>query len=198
MTELVGDTSLSLIERVREHDPEAWKRLVRLYGPVVFDWCRWQFGLDEHDADDAGQEVLAAVHQAIDGFRRDRDGDTFRGWLWTITRNKVRDLGRTRKNRGRPVGGPDHLERLQNLPEPEAPPDNRLGDENSLCHRALEFIRREFAESSWRAFWRTAIDGQTSREVGEELDMSPEAVRQAKSRVLNRLRRELDGLVDFD
>jgi hypothetical protein len=39
-----------------------------------------------------------------------------------------------------------------------------------------------------QAFWRSVVDDQASTTVGEELDMTPNAVRKARSRVLKRLR----------
>ncbi len=203
------DTSLSLIERARREDPEAWRRIVRLYGPLVLHWCR-QAGLPEHDAQDVCQETFGAVARGLPSFRRNREGDTFRGWLRTITRNKLADFGRRRASVPEAVGGSAHLRRVEEWEAPRGAgqsagqgADGPAGDEAalsfeaSISRRALEFIRDEFEERSWRAFWRTAIDGQKAKDVADELEMSPAAVRKAKSRVLARLRSELEGLVDF-
>ena len=61
-----------------------------------------------------------------------------------------------------------------------------------LLRRALELIRVEFEEPTWQAFWRTTADGLSAIDVAAELGLSPGAVRQAKYRVLRRLRQELD------
>src|SRR6476620_8484070 len=91
-------TPLSLLERVRANDPEAWQRLVQLYRPLVLFWCtRGRVPAD--DVEDVAQEVLAAAAAGLASFRRDRPGDTFRGWLRTITRNQV--LLWFRRNRDR-------------------------------------------------------------------------------------------------
>jgi RNA polymerase sigma-70 factor, ECF subfamily len=79
--------STTLLEQIRVRQPEAWERLVDLYGPVVFHWCR-QSGLTTSDAADVVQEVWMAVARNVAGFRREQPGDSFRGWLWTITRNE--------------------------------------------------------------------------------------------------------------
>jgi RNA polymerase sigma-70 factor (ECF subfamily) len=60
-----------------------------------------------------------------------------------------------------------------------------------LFSRALELIRAEFQERTWRAFWRVVVEGQSPQVIAQELNMSPGAVRVAKSRVLHRLRLEL-------
>src|SRR5262245_35161897 len=77
----VGST---LLERLRAGQTDAWERLARLYGPTVYVWCR-SAGVPEADAADFSQEVLAAVARHLAEFRRERPGDSFRVWLWTIT-----------------------------------------------------------------------------------------------------------------
>src|SRR5437588_9992509 len=86
-------TSPSLLDRVKAGDAAAWERLVTLYAPLVFHWCR-RWGLRDEDAADVFQDVFQSVAAHIATFHRDRRGDTFRGWLRTITRNKVHDYYR--------------------------------------------------------------------------------------------------------
>ena len=57
-------------------------------------------------------------------------------------------------------------------------------------------LKADFSDRVWQAFWRTAIDGVSAREVADELKMTPHAVRQAKARVLRRLRDTLGELPD--
>src|SRR5262245_12362275 len=89
-------TSHTLLERVKQHDPEAWRRFVTLYGPVVYRWTQRQ-GLREHDVADVVQEVFQAVAEHIGRFQRRTAHDSLRGWLWTVTRNKIHDHFRRRK-----------------------------------------------------------------------------------------------------
>jgi RNA polymerase sigma-70 factor (ECF subfamily) len=186
-------TSRSLLERVKSDEPAAWDRLVALYAPLVYYWCR-HWGLPEQDVADVFQEVFQAVARSIAAFRKEKAGDTFRGWLRTITANKVRDHFRHEAHQARGAGGTDALRRLAELPAPEMDEGSGPGEEaaeQALFHRALELIRGEFEERTWQAFWRTTVEGRTPAEVGPELGMSPGAVRVAKSRVLHRLRAEL-------
>lgn len=190
--------SRSLLERVKRAEPEAWDRLVTLYAPLVFHWCR-SWGLREQDAADIFQEVFQAVAVHIGGFRKERAGDTFRGWLRIITRNKIHDHFRRRGREPEGVGGSEAQAQLAELPAPEASESSSLAEENverGLVARALELVRPEFAERTWQAFWRTAIEGRSAPEVAAELSMSAGAVRVAKSRVLQRLREELGDLIE--
>ncbi|HEY7327535.1 MAG TPA: sigma-70 family RNA polymerase sigma factor [Gemmataceae bacterium] len=191
-------TSRSLLERVRSDEPAAWDRLVALYAPLVLGWCRG-WGLREQDAADIFQEVFQAVAAHISGFRKEREGDTFRGWLRTITRNKVHDFFRLRNRQPEGVGGSEAQDRLVQLPAPQPCEDSSHLEENGergLVARALELIRCEFTERTWQAFWRTAIEGRSAPDVAGELSMSAGAVRVAKSRVLQRLREELGDVIE--
>ncbi|HUG89862.1 MAG TPA: sigma-70 family RNA polymerase sigma factor [Planctomycetaceae bacterium] len=191
----VGSTSSGLIDAARARDEDAWRRLVDRYGPLVYHWCR-RDGLQPEDAADVLQDVLRSVAQHLDRFHKDEAGGTFRGWLWTITRNKVRDFARRRRRQFGAAGGTDAHDQLQNLPDMLAEADSestRSGPAASEAPvgRALDAIRGEFGEQTWRAFWRTAVDGLTSRQAAEELGMTSNAVRLAKARVMRRLRKEL-------
>ena len=193
-----GSISSSLLERIRVQDPEAWRRLVRLYGPVVYGWCR-QSGLQPADAADVVQEAFRAVAAGVESFRRELPGDSFRGWLWTITRNKVRDHFRRRQDLPAAQGGTDAQRQLLQVPDhapgtSEAP--GRANESSSLAHRALELVRAEFEDRTWQAFWRTTVDGQPAAAVAEELGMTSPAVYKAKSRVLQRIRQELGDLLE--
>lgn len=186
-------TSPSLLVRVQANQAGAWERLVELYGPLVYHWCR-RARLDADDTADVFQEVFRAVAGHIAAFRRDRAGDSFRGWLRTIARNKIRDHFRRQRDQPRAVGGSDAQQRLQAVPEPDLSADDP-SEADVLCrqlHRALELIRGEFEERTWQAFWQVQMEGRATDEVGAALGMTAAAVRKAKLRVLRRLRQEVE------
>ncbi len=185
-----SSTSRSLLARLRDDDSQAWDRLVSLYTPLVYFWCQ-KLNLPEQEIPDVVQEVYKAVHSNIDRFRKDRAQDTFRGWLRTITRSKVADHYRRCSRQPQASGGSVAHRRMAEVADVE---DDGFDEEpvyNALFLRALELIRGEFQERTWQAFWRTTVDSQPANDVAEELSMRPGAVRVAKSRVLQRLRREL-------
>src|SRR6266852_2326662 len=143
--------------------------MVQLYTPLVYHWCA-RGGVGGEDAQDVSQEVFRAAATSMDHFRRERAGDTFRGWLRGITRNVLREHYR---RRGR---------------QPQAAGDTDAPSEiHGLHRRALDLIRKEFEERTWRAFWQTAIEGRCPVDVAVEQGVSPAAIRMAKSRVLRRL-----------
>ena len=62
---------------------------------------------------------------------------------------------------------------------------------NGLLHRAMEMVKAEFEHRTWNAFWRSAVENEPTTEIAAHLGITANAVRQAKSRVLRRLREEL-------
>jgi RNA polymerase sigma-70 factor (ECF subfamily) len=191
-------TSASLLERVKNQDQEAWKRLVYVFSPLVYHVCK-KWHVSGADAEDVAQEVFQAVAAGISQYHSQRDGARapFRAWLSGIIQHKVSDWHRRHGRDVQAEGGSNAYERLQELPDSDAPATtDDLTATNGICQRALQILREEFEPQSWQAFWRTAVDGQSAVDVAAELGMKPAAVRKAKSRVLHRLKVEIGDLVD--
>jgi RNA polymerase sigma-70 factor, ECF subfamily len=192
-----SSVSSTLLDQLRSRRPEAWERFVRLYSPLVYQWCR-RSGLAAEDAADVLQEVLAAVMLALANFRRDRPDDSFTAWLATITRNKVRDWHRRRHGKPAARGGSTAQHAMAEIPEPSEPSEATIGPDAEsaawLSRGVLETIRAEFEARTWDAFWRTAVEAQPPAAAAEDLKMSVAAVYMAKSRVLRRLRQAMGEL----
>lgn len=191
----------SLLLRLQANENDAWRRLDHLYGPVVFAWCRGA-GLQADDAEDVRQEVFRSVAGAIGKFRREEAGDSFRGWLWRIVQNKLRDFLRRQRRQPQAAGGSTFQQQLQEIPlsemggEGSVVPNPSVEETDGVFRRAVELVRSEFAERTWQAFWRVVIDGQSPADVAAELGISAGAVYVAKSRVLRRCRTEFQDLMD--
>jgi RNA polymerase sigma-70 factor (ECF subfamily) len=190
-----GGTSLSLLQRLRASDGDAWHRLVRLYGPLVLYWCgRW--GVAGADAEDVSQEVFRAVASRLADFRRDRPGDTFRGWLRAITRNQLLIHQRRRGRNPEAAGGSDAQLLINGVPAPLSDQEeDPLTELNGLYRRAVELVRAEFEAKTWEMFWAAAVDGRPVADVAADQAVTPAAVRKAKSRVLHRLKEEVGDLI---
>jgi RNA polymerase sigma-70 factor (ECF subfamily) len=184
-------TPVSLLERLRQPgDQEAWQRFVELYSPLIYTWGR-RAGLQDQDAADLVQDVLLTLVAAMPTFVYDRH-KSFRGWLRTITLNKWRD---SCKRRGRVSPGGDAVLAQAVVPDGveafwEAEFSRHLAD------RALQVMQADFQPTTWKAFWEQVVAGRSAAEVGAELGLSPGAVYAARFRVLDRLRRELAGMLD--
>ncbi|HEX5272640.1 MAG TPA: sigma-70 family RNA polymerase sigma factor [Gemmataceae bacterium] len=190
-------TSLTLLARLRDNEAEAWSLMVQLYTPLVRRWGA-RAGLAGADLDDLAQEVPRAAVGGLPQFRRDRPGDSFRGWLHGITRNALLKHFERRGRSPRAAGGTDARLSLQEVAGPgEEPDDEEDHDErNALFRRALELARAQFEEKTWQAFWLTVIDDLSPNEAAARLGLTAVAVRKYKSRVLRRLRSEFGELID--
>ena len=57
-------------------------------------------------------------------------------------------------------------------------------------------MKTEFQPTTWQACWEHVVTGRPAAAVAQQLGITVNAVYLAKSRVLRRLRQELEGLLD--
>lgn len=193
-------TSLSLIEQLRKRGKASdWERLVQIYSPMVYRICRIS-GLQACDSADIVQDVFTSVYRSLPDFRNDRPTDTFRGWLLTITKNKIRDHLRNRARTAEATIVADAQRRVEQLHEvswDSSTNDVPFNSKSALLTRVVDLVRNDFEEKTWQAFWRVTAERQAAKDVAEQLKMSKWSVYQAKSRVLSRIRQEL-GRMEVD
>lgn len=192
-------TRVTLLARIRDgQDGDAWREFVQIYGPVVYRFARNR-GLQDADAADLMQDVLRSVARNAPRMEYDPTRGTFRGWLYTVTRNKIYNFLNGQRHRPRGSGDADAHERLDATPARDSDgPDADWEREyqRQLTDRAMDRVKHEFQRNTWDAFWQTAVDGKAAAEVGVSLKMTPGAVYVAKSRVLARLREEVRKMID--
>ncbi len=190
--EATSRTHLSVVRGAQDADADAWAALVRQYSRRIYRWCR-RDGLQAADAANVVQDVLRAVAGSIGGFRHDRPGDTFRGWLRRITDNKIRDHWRhERRQMASAAGGTDAYRRLVSQADIAAECDDVVdapcSSGGALDPAVVQHVREEFSQRDWRLFWRVVVDGQSAAEAGAEHGVSANAVRLVKMRILRRFR----------
>ncbi|MBY0523838.1 MAG: sigma-70 family RNA polymerase sigma factor [Gemmataceae bacterium] len=191
-------TRASLLVRLRDpQDRDAWQQFFQVYSSVVYGFARRR-GLQDADAADLMQDVLRRVASAAGKLDYDPRRGTFRGWLFTVTRNRLYDFLNRRQKQVQAAGGSDMQERLDGQAATANNADPLWDQEyqRGVAYWAMERIRPEFQEKTWQAFWLTAVDGKTPQEVAGQLQMSAGAIYVAKSRVLARLRTEVQQWQD--
>ncbi len=179
----------SLIVRLRENDSLAWNQFVELFAPLVFHWCN-ECKLQSCDSADVMQDVFAKASRSIHKFQSHQNG-TLRGWLWTITQNQIKDFWRKRHRDADAAGGTEANFRMAQVADSIDDEPTTEFENSRLLHRALDQIEADFAPQTWTAFWRSAIEGHNTAWIAEDMQLSVNSVRQAKSRVLRRLREQL-------
>ncbi len=185
-------TRATLLVRLRNaDDDEAWRQFLDLYGPVVYSMYRKR-GLQDADAADLTQEVLHAVASGAQRSAYDPERGTFRGWLYAVARNKLRDFLARRKRQPQGNGDTSTLKMMSSIPATDAETAEWESDyQQRLFALAAEKVRTCVDESTWQAFWRTAVEGQSGQAVADALGMTVGAVYVAKSRVLARLKEQV-------
>lgn len=187
-------TRVSLLVRVRDpRDEAAWLEFVEVYAPLIHRSAR-RAGLQEADADDVTQEVLRTTVRTMPAFEYDPRRGRFRGWLRTLTMNQVRDH-LSRGNRREQGSGDTGMHQWLKQQSDESESDEEFWEREyreRLFQWAAGRVKAQFREATWRAFEETTIAGRGAEEVAQELGLSVGAVYIAKSRVLAKLKEEIE------
>jgi len=193
-------TRASLLIRLREGgDAEAWREFVHLYAPVIYGFARKR-GLQDADAADLMQDVLRSVSSAVPRLEYDPVRGTFRGWLFTVTRNKVFNFLDSRSRRVQASGD----SRMQQRLEQHAGGDGNLSADweadyqRARAAQAMDRVKGEFQAATWEAFFLTAVEGRAPAQVAARVGLSVGAIYVAKSRVIARLRQEIERMQEVE
>jgi RNA polymerase sigma-70 factor (ECF subfamily) len=189
-------TRPSLLLRIRKpDDAEAWETFVRVYGPLIYRHCRGR-GLQDADAAEVTQEVLLQVSRSIRRFDYRPDYGRFRDWLGTLTRQRINRF--LKRKAGRIEAQADSLD-AAGIEDIAAPEHDTQWTEEFQAHilkTALVRVRPHFEEHTWQAFQGVWLEGQSATDVAAALGQKLEWVYMAKSRVLKRLREEVQVLAE--
>ena len=190
-------TSYSLLERDQNDDDEAMHRIFELYAPMIDLWCRRRFNLPQHLSEDIVQSVLTKVMLSLPSF----SANSFRGYLFTITRNTIYDWSKSAQARqAQATGGTTNIRNSAQIPDPfdevQADEDAFTESEEAIVVRqAFEQMASRFSEITMemaRAVW---IDGRLVKDVAEQYGKRPNAVTKAVKRLRDALAEELVGLI---
>ena len=182
------ETRESLILRLpTASDADAWQEFIDLYEPLVVRFARRR-GLQEADAREIAQNVFISVAKAVDRWQPDRERGKFRAWLFRIARNQLINWV-AKQTRGRGTGRTsvqDAIERIDISPrEQEA---LEMDYRREMFRLAAAHVRESFSTTSWSAFWRTSVLGESIDSVSTSLNMSHGAIYIARSRITARIK----------
>jgi RNA polymerase sigma-70 factor, ECF subfamily len=132
---------------------------------------------------------LLAVAKAVPSFDRNQHSGAFRGWLASITRNKLADY-LTRARRQVRGSGDSNVQRWLDQVACDSS-DVSVWDWNEkqqVFAWAARKVREQVNANTWQAFHRTCVLGETVSTVAQELRIREGMVYVARSRVMARLR----------
>jgi RNA polymerase sigma-70 factor (ECF subfamily) len=190
----MNETRQSLLLRAQTGEEDAWKDLTNLYRPLIIGWLH-RLGLPARDVEDLSQDVLLSVVKHLPTFQHSGRRGAFRSWLRTIVCSRTTDYWRC-TGAGTQASGATAS--LQQLEDPASDLNRRWDEEHDryVLDCLLDLVGEEFEPTTLQAFRRLALDGASGAEVAQELGLSVPAVYVAKSRVLQRIRQEAEGLID--
>jgi RNA polymerase sigma-70 factor (ECF subfamily) len=181
-------TPVSLLYRLKKSEQTSdWDRFVELYTPLLFHWAR-QLGQQDSDSADLVQDVFLILWRKLPEFQYDANR-SFHAWLKTLFLNRHRSRQRERGLQPQEIAGHD----------PAADSNNHLADpeySRYLIRQAFRLIEREFSPLHQQAFRTYVLEEQAPEAVAKQLGISPGTVYSIKSKILSRLRQELQQLLD--
>ena len=194
----MNTTSESLLFRLQQHalstetdvDQSAWDTFVALYTPLMFHWAR-KVGLGQADAADLVQEVLTIVFRRLPDLKYDRQG-SFRGWLRTVTLNKYRERLRKKTLPVIDASG-SMVDGLASVPQAESTWDIDYG--RILLRQAMDQMQCDFEPVTWQALLAVMRENLSVEQASQVHDVSSWTIYSARSRLMRRLREELDGML---
>jgi RNA polymerase sigma-70 factor (ECF subfamily) len=193
----MDQTRQSLLLRAQTGEEKAWKDLTELYRPLILGWLNRQ-GVPAGDLEDLSQDILLSVVKHLPSFQHSGRRGAFRAWLRTIVCNRTIDYWRALDTDTQGQGGSGATAALQQLADPDSDLNRQWDEEHDryVLSCLLDLVEEEFEATTLRAFRRLALDGASGAEAAQELGLSVAAVYVAKSRVLQRIRQEAEGLID--
>jgi RNA polymerase sigma-70 factor (ECF subfamily) len=193
----MNETRQSLLLRAQTGEEGAWKDMTDLYRPLIIGWLNRQ-GVPAVDLEDLSQDILLSVVRHLPSFEHSGRRGAFRSWLRTIVCNRTTDYWRAAGASTPASGGSGAAVALQQIADPDSDLNRRWDEEHDryVLGCLLDLVEEEFETPTLRAFRRLALDGAGGAAVAGELGMSVGAVYVAKSRVLQRIRQEAEGLID--
>lgn len=185
---IAPQTRHSLILRLRDReDADSWREFADIYEPVIYR-VAIRRGMQHADALELVQRVLLAVARAVDRFQPDSKRAKFRTWLYKITHNEFcKEWSASKKLAA--SGDSDIRAALSLLPAPQED-DFSIEYDRAVFRYAADIVRPKVKPSTWKAFWRTSVDGASPEEVAKETGLTVGAIYIARSRVMARLQKQ--------
>lgn len=185
-------TRPSLLLRIRDRtDADAWRTFDAIYRPMLYRFARTH-GLAPADAEDVTQHCLSVVQDRIGEFAYDASKGSFKAWLRTLARNRVRNLIRDRHDRQCDSRAFEIDQQREPLPDETF---DRIWKEEHLWHCMRE-LRAEVEPATYRAFELYVLGQTPLEEVCRETGLKPNNVYTIKWRMTEKVAAKMKELVD--
>ncbi len=199
-------TRASLLRRLKDLDDQSsWNQFYEIYHDLIFSVAR-RAGLSEVEAGEVVQDTVISVARKMPGFTYDPARDSFKGWLLTVTRWRIRDQlakrfapGSMDRHASGSSGGEEgtRTATIDRIPDPAGPDLAAIWEEEwqtQLLQTALGRIKRQVHPQHYQIYHLHVVLGQSAREVARTLGVNVAQIYLAKHRVGNLLKKEIRKL----
>lgn len=185
-------TSTTILARLRDHgDGSAWGRLEdHFWEPLVRYALRLGLGLS--DAQDVAQETLLAFARLHRADRYQRERGRLSSWLFGIANQRIREVRRSQLRQALVLSRAGETIDEASATDCDA---EALWEEEwrrAAYREALQHVRSQVAEETFRLFELTVCQGLPVAEVARRLGVAPKQVYNARYRITTRLIRALE------
>ena len=178
---------------VTDEENDAWAECVELYEPVIRAYIAVE-GVASQDMDDAVQNVFLRLVGILRRGGYDRSKGRFRAYLKVVMRRVIIDLFRRQTAARMDVQVPfeeEDNDGRSNLPEemvslsPDAAAEFEVKWQKARLAAALNhvFTQTAISEQSREIYRAHVLNGEDAHEVARRFGVTPEVVRQVKSRI---------------
>jgi RNA polymerase sigma-70 factor (ECF subfamily) len=201
-------TRSSMLQRLKTgDDPQSWQEFYRIYGGLIRFFAE-KSGLSADEAEEVVQETAIGVARRLPEFVYDPKVCRFKTWLLNLTRWRIQDQIRRRKNTEKFLGralpedvprpvplsdGTAHTATVERIPDPSVPEFGAEWDaayESNLYARALEAVRGRVDERQFQIFDLYVTKNWPPEEVARTLGISVARVYLTKHRISAALTKE--------
>jgi len=178
---------------VTDEENDAWAEFVELYESVIRAYIAAE-GVSSQDVDDAVQNVFMRLVGILRRGGYDRSKGRFRAYLKVVMRRVIIDLFRRQTAARMDAQVPFEEEEADgnpNLPDamaslsPDAAAEVEAKWQKARLAAALNhiFTQTAISDQSREIYRAHALNGEDAREVARRFGVTPEVVRQVKSRI---------------
>jgi RNA polymerase sigma-70 factor (ECF subfamily) len=194
-------TRTTLLERLKDwRDDPSWQEFFDTYWKLIYGFAI-RSGLNEAEAHDVVQETMLSVAKHIPNFKYDRTIGSFKHWLLTMTRWRISDQVRRRKNSVAVTDDENATEtktgHVNKVPDPASLDVEALWEsewEKNLLEAAVNKVRRQLDPEKYQIFDLLVNKEWPVQKVADTFGMTVNQVYLAKHRVTELIKGEIDRL----
>jgi RNA polymerase sigma-70 factor (ECF subfamily) len=192
-------TRASLLLRLADlNDSTSWREFFEDYWGLIYGVAR-KTGLSEADAEDVVQDTMSCLARKMPNFRYDPSKGSFKAWLLNLTRWRIVDHLRKRRDEllRQKTDASSATNPIDQVPDPASLVPDAVWEEEwevHLVNAALENLRRRVDPEKYQIFDFYVGKQWSAEKVAAHFQISVDQVYLAKHRITELLKIEVHRL----